>query len=414
MSQNVILVSIDSLRADHCGFMGYEKNTTPTLDGMAKDGLVFENAIAPGPSTPASMPAVFTGEYPIERKTESREVNDTRSRFINHLDRHMTIAEQMSNLGYETAGFTPNPWTCRHFGFDTGFDYFQDFLDDDRSSGIWEQMLKGDGSKSLSVLRLVTSWMQRESTFKPWSSFYDEMIEWTKNADEPYFLWVFLLDPHFPYLPSKEHRSQSRWRTYEANLRLYLDSQKTAYSPRVHEQLVTAYDDAIRYTDDFFAQLNKDLNHDAAIMVHADHGEAFGEYGTYGHQGQLYDPNVKVPLVVSGVESNAVREPVSIRSIPKLVTNIAQEKDPLSITRPSVLTKTGDGSISAIRGEDWSYIENEDGGKLLSHTNGNSVSVEESGLESAAYELLKKRAEAQMEKRRIAQSVPEVYEEGVL
>ncbi|MEF8902078.1 MAG: sulfatase-like hydrolase/transferase, partial [Halovenus sp.] len=62
--RNIVLVSIDSLRADHCGFMGYGKETTPNLDRLAREGVVFENAIAPGPATAQSMPAIFTGLHP--------------------------------------------------------------------------------------------------------------------------------------------------------------------------------------------------------------------------------------------------------------------------------------------------------------------------------------------------------------
>ena len=415
MSRNVVLVSIDSLRADHCGFMGYEKDTTPTLDSMAEDGLVFENAVAPGPATPESMPATFTGHYPIDRQTKAREVAGTTERFQAHLARHETIAEWFSDQGYATAGFTPNPWTCRHFGFDRGFDYFQDFLDQDRSSGIWERMLAGQGSKPLTALRLVSNWSQREATFKPWSSFYDEIVEWTRNAPEPYFLWVFLLDPHFPYLPSNEHRSQSRWRTYEANLRLYLESQTTPYSPRVHEQLVTAYDDAIRYTDDFFQRLRSDLaDDDPAIVIHADHGEAFGEHGTYGHHDQLYDANVKVPLVVSGVPSETVTEPVSVRSIPDIAERVATGSDPTSVARPSVLTRTGDGSMSAVRATDWSYIANGTGGELLSINGGTEQAVEDSASKLTARDVWQFRNEPEREKRRVATAVDTIVEENIL
>jgi len=400
---NILLVSVDSLRADHCGFMGYEKDTTPTLDAMAEEGLMFENAIAPGPSTPASLPATFTGHYPATRMTGSREVPDMTRRFRAHLERHETIAEHLSRLGYNTAGFTSNPWTCRHFGFDSGFDHFQDFLNQDSSSGIWRRILEGKGSQPLAVLRLMSNWMEREAMFKPWAAFYDEIIEWTQNADEPYFLWVFLLDPHFPYLPSDEHRSQSRWRTYEANLRLYLESQTTPYSPRVHEQLVTAYDDAVRYTDDFFKCLREDLEPNGpCIVVHADHGEAFGEHGTYGHHRQLYDSNVRVPLVVSGVRSETVIEPVSIRSIPDLVARLARKDDPASVSKCSVITKSGDGSISAVRGRKWLFI-NENGDKRFFFIKDKGErAVEDDILNTLAQKVLDARAESGREEDRIA------------
>jgi len=415
MNRNIVLVSIDSLRADHCGFMGYEKDTTPTLDEMAEEGIVFKNAVAPGPSTPESLPATFTGQYPIDRESKSREVSDTTRRLQIHLERHETIAEYFSRRGYATAGFTPNPWTSRHFGFDRGFDHFQDFMDQDRASGIWERILAGKGSKPLAALRLLMNWKQREAMFRPWRSFYEDILTWVENCEESYFLWVFLLDPHFPYLPNSAHRSQSRWRTYEANLRLYLESQTTAYPPRVHDQLVTAYDDAIRYTDDFFGQLHDDLADDnPAIVVHADHGEAFAEHSTYGHHAQLYNQNVRVPLLVSGMSAETVAEPVSIRSVPDILKKIAIGSDPTSIAKPSVLTRTDDGSTSAVYGRNWSFINDTDTDEMIVSYDGNERVVTDIELLSFGRGVWETRTEYELEKRRIATAAGTITEKKSL
>ncbi len=414
MSRNIVLVTIDSLRADHCGFMGYEKDTTPNLDAMAEEGLVFENAVAPGPTTPGSLPAVLTGHYPSNQETGPRSVEDVKDRLISHLSRHETVADSLSKREYATAGFTPNPWTSRHFGFESGFDHFEDFMNDDLAGSIWERFLEGEGENSRPVLalQLAVNWMQREGVFKPWTAFYDEVVEWTRTVDEPYFLWVFLLDPHFPYLPGAGCRSQSRWRTYEANLRLYLESQTTRYSQRIHDQLTTAYDDAIRCTDEFFGRLSTDLHDDdPAILVHADHGEAFGEHGTYGHQTQLYEENVRVPLVVSNVQSGTVTEPVSLRCIPDLIPKVADGDDPATVTDPAVLTRTDDGSKFAVYTEGMYYMRDKTDTKVvLSRGNGKQI-IRNETMDSVARKLVNDRKEPELEKRRIASATEDVVGE---
>jgi len=373
MSRNVVFVTIDSLRADHCGFHGYERNTTPTLDRLAEDGISFENAIAPGPTTPESLPAMFTGRYPDREGREGGGANDRQGRIRELIDTSVTIPERFDAMGYETAAFTPNPWTSRYFGFDQGFEYFEDFMDKDRSAGIWERMVSSGGSTAMVATRLLLSWLQRENTFKPWRSFVDEVEDWVDQTESPYFLWLFLLDVHFPYLPANERRTQSRWRTYEADLRLYAEPQDEPYSPRVHDQLVTAYDDALRDTDDCLEWLYEFTDEtETSMVVTADHGEGFGDHGTYGHHDQLYEENVHVPLVVTGGPSDSVTEPISLRTLPRLLTDVANEDWPQvrEKTRPFVGTQTADESRQAIRGTDWKFVRSDDEGELYVLTDG--------------------------------------------
>ncbi|WP_193767745.1 sulfatase [Halorientalis pallida] len=358
---NIVMVTIDSLRADHCGFMGYEKNTTPMLDRMANEGMVFSNAYAPGSRTPHSLPSMFTGEYPDSVLGHVNGMDDTQEDISGHIDRHVTIQDQLSDLGYETAGFTPNPWTSEYFGFGRGFDHYQDFMDEDRSEKIWERMIAGRGSKTIAGVRLLMSWLQRANTFKAWEHFYDNITQWISEANEPYFVWVFLLDVHFPYLPDQKATSQSRWRTYEANLRLYLESQQTPYSNRVHDQLVTAYDDSIRYTDRFLERIASDVQ-DAVIVTTADHGEAFGEHGTYGHHDQLYKQNVHVPLVIWGNgPGETVSAPFSLRLLPELLNTIAIGGDVATVAKDTAGSIASGGDKLRISGKNWRFIQRSDG-----------------------------------------------------
>jgi len=414
VSRNVVLVTVDSLRADHCSFAGYERETTPTLDVMAREGVVFENAVAPGPTTPESMPAVFTGEYP-SRSADGDELTSAQRRIRNHLLTRDTLTEKLSRRGYATGAFTPNPWTSRYFGFDAGFDRFEDFMGEDLSSPIWNRMLESGGSTALAATRLLLSWMQRENVFKPWRAFYDDVVSWAQQAQEPYFLWVFLLDVHFPYLAGSDYRTQSRWRAYEANLRLYLEDQHTPYSDRVHDQLVTAYDDSIRYTDAFFERLRADLD-DAAVVVHGDHGEAFGEHGTYTHQHQLYRENLRVPLVVSGVPSGRVAEPVSLRAVPELITGIAETGSVPDVGETFVTSKTetDDGETVAVEGSRVKYVRNGADGRLFDLDRGEHSELSDDRLESLCRRVLARHDASTREQRAIGESARETAGEAEL
>ena len=347
---NLVLVTVDSLRADHCGFMGYGRDTTPTLDRMANEGLVFENAIAPGPATPESMPAVFTGQYPVERENATgSDLSARRERIRQHMEARDSLPEMLSRRGYRTAAFTPNPFTSRHFSFDQGFDRFQDFMDESNRSRFYEQVFQGFLAESpvSSMARVLLNLWQREEVFKPWESYYEEAIEWVRSGEKPYFLWVFLMDAHNPYMSSPEYRTQSWWREFHANFEFWRQSHETPFSPSIHDRLVTAYDDAVCYSDAFLERLLDDLvDDDPVVAVHGDHGEAFGEHGTYGHEPYLYDENVHVPLVFSGLKDQQVTAPVSLRSLPEILCRISDSLEPVNEDRLYAVTKTHQGGMT--------------------------------------------------------------------
>ncbi|WP_254538274.1 sulfatase [Halomarina litorea] len=378
---DIVLVSVDSLRADHCGFNGYHRNTTPNLDDLAGTGLVFENAVAPGPSTPESMPTVFTGHYPTKpevlRPSGVPDLTARRERIRSHMGARDTLAERLSRAGYETAAFTPNPFTSRQFGFDAGFDHFRDFMDAD-GSALYDRLFEGflAGSSASSMARILRNVWRREEVFKPWETYADEAVAWARDAEGPYFLWVFLMDAHNPYMAGADHRTQSRLATFHANYRFWRESHETPFSPGVHDRLVRAYDDSVRYADAFLAHLLAELTGregraDPTVVVHADHGEAFGEHGTYGHEPYLYEENVRVPLVVADGSGRRVDDPVSLRRLPDLLAALAASegtdalvesmRDPSGPVGPLAVSDTRQGDRTMVRARDVKYVREGDG-----------------------------------------------------
>ncbi|WP_276280672.1 sulfatase [Halorussus caseinilyticus] len=328
MSQNIILVTYDSLRADHCGFMGYDRDTTPALDALADDGLVFENATASGVPTIASMTSVMTGEHSLASpeigfNTEQREQVTSRP----------TIAEVLSDEGYATGALSPNPPASSYFGFDSGFDWFEDFLAEDKGilERAWNRVFQRsiEGGAAATYLRLFRNVVQREEVLRPWEDYYDRIRQWREQAEEPYFLWVLLLEPHHPWLPPKEYRRwSSRWDAYRS-FHHYWEMLNSGWTPdfsaREHRRLLNLYDDSIRYGDEFLARLREDFaDDDPAIVVHADHGEEFGSHERYGHQPYLTEDLTHVPLVVGNADTEGrVERPVELRSLAPTIADLA-------------------------------------------------------------------------------------------
>lgn len=365
MAPNIVLVTVDSLRADYCSFMRDGESTTPTLDTMAAKGTVFENAVASGPSTPESMPAVFTGRDPTERVDPSN-VKEARGRIRRHMRTREALPKQLSSRGYATAGFTPNPYTSRYFGFDAGFDRFEDFSRDGvrTAGGGFLRRLSPD-SDSVQAARMLINLVQREEVFKPWDAYVEDVVAWCDAADTPYFAWVHLMDPHVPYMAPAAYRHLSWWQTFRANVSFWRGDKEGGLNEAVLERLRTAYTDTVRYVDSFLARLRSAVGEATSIVVHADHGEAFGEHETYGHEPYLYEENIHVPLVVSGVPSASVREPVSLRAVPSLLVQLAEgEWDPESLTSTFATSRTADGERVAIRGERIKCIRSPQGVEL--------------------------------------------------
>ena len=400
---NIVLVTIDSLRADYCGYINDHRDATPNLTSMAETGTAYGRAIAPGPSTPESMPATFTGQYPIGGvRGEELDLAQYQERIVRHMQARDPLARRLARHGYTTGAFTPNPFTSRHFGYDRGFDHFQDFMGAERETiGLYERVFDGflDGSTPASIARILLNVWQREEVFKPWESYFDALVDWTSSADRPYFLWVFLMDAHNPYLSPPPYRSQSRLAQFHANYRFWRESHETPFAPAVHDRLVTAYTDAVRYADACLDALETALAPDDPIfVVHGDHGEAFGEHGTYGHEPYLYPENVHVPLVVSGTSQGLIADPVSLRQLPALITDLATGGQPGRCARPYAVTRTEQGDRTAVYTRSAQYVHS---GTVSSTTTGDAGSPK--------IEIALQRSEAfHREKQRIACAAAEV------
>lgn len=281
---DVLLVTIDTLRADHLSAYGYARQTSPNLDRLAAQGALFEVAYAPSPATMPSHASLFTSRYPLAHGVVRNGIplGDTLP----------TLPAMLAEQGYRTAAFVSSYPVSREFGLARGFAHFDDRLDRDR----FAKRRRADGNRLQVTDRLG------EHTV-------DAAIAWwtTQPDDAPRFAWVHLYDPHLPYAAPQP----------------YGDAFRRA-APTPLEQRIDAYDGEILYTDAQLGRLLEASSEDAGArglltVVTADHGEAFGERGWQGHNRSVFEEEVRIPLVVcwpgvvrAGVRSSALAHLVDV------------------------------------------------------------------------------------------------------
>jgi len=367
---DIVTITIDSLRADHCDWQS-DTDLTPNLNDLASESLTFTSAIAPGPRTLSSVPVTHTGDPFAVTNHDTSDYGERVARIRNHVLEFETISETLQDEGYTTLAFTANPWTSADNEFDTGFDQFYEV---GRTGGSIERFFEETPLEK--AVGVFDRWFYNDTWFCTWRTFYDDVIDAMEEVDGPVFTWIFLLDAHNPYIvPRKDRRETSTFEMYSSAIRandlLDRTEGKSHYKTSLQEgtlrTLRGAYRDGVRSVDAFVGQLRAALDGDTMLLVHSDHGESFGEHGTYGHQPVLYEENVHVPLLVyDGDIDHTVDEVVSTVEIPDMTLTFArgEEVDYTEWTTDYAVSRTESDSAIAIRGDRWKYIRTTDGVEL--------------------------------------------------
>jgi arylsulfatase A-like enzyme/Tfp pilus assembly protein PilF len=255
---NIVLITIDTLRADHVGAYGASPGATPALDALASEGLRFENAISPVPLTRPAHASLFTGLYPQE--------HGIRDNLPSKLDSSTpTLATRLEAAGYETAAFVGSFLLGRGSGFERGFGVF------------------GDGSASGTGDRIGAKAERRAEDVAA------EALDYLANARPPFFLWVHFYDPHAPYDPPGEFAGKG----YAGEI---------AYADSHVGRLVTAL-------------RARGLLDSTLLVATADHGEGLGDHGEDEHGVLVYEETLRVPLIAHGpgiAAGRVEREPMSL------------------------------------------------------------------------------------------------------
>jgi arylsulfatase A-like enzyme len=293
---NIVLITVDTLRADRLTPYGYEAIQTPAIAALADDGIVFEKAFADTSWTLPSLSSVMTGKYPTRHRV--RTWNDKLR------PEHDTLAEILKNQGYRTAAIVGSYPLDRYFGLDQGFDHY----DDTMTVGLYE----GDTPPATSPeFAPPTSpeereiWQlnrERHNAYRTDGQVADAAIHWLgENPARPFFLWVHFFGPH-----EKGKRQGLDPEAVEAHIQKQIDRYDSDVAEMDRE--VGRFLDALR-EDPRFAT--------TAIVFHSDHGQSLNEHGLFGHGFDLYDPSVKVPLLVRlpGGDRAGQRVPHIVRNL---------------------------------------------------------------------------------------------------
>ena len=376
--QNIVMVTADSLRADHCGFVDPNSSLTPTIDRLAEEGVSYSEAIAPGPRTPSSVPVLFTGEFMTDDEAWSMaDWQGRQARIGRHMERFTHVSERLQRRGYETATFTTNPWTTRESNFHHGFDDFNEISAD--SPDVDSKHLSDSTLFKLADGSLKTlpgdpgGWSSMKEWFSQWTGYFDLIEDRVASLLEPFFLWIFVLDSHQPYITPRRYREESAaWEMYYSILRYWYGETNDAELPdRAGELIGQAYRDAVRSVDGFVDALTDAVaDYDPATVFFSDHGEALGEHGNFGHEQTLYEENLRVPLFVHNAgATEAVDEQLPLRSLPELLVDLtrtgAESFDPGAHTRQFVVSQTENNATKSVRTSRWKLVDDGDTERLF-------------------------------------------------
>ena len=262
----IILISLDTLRADHLGIYGYHRDTSPHIDAFAKESIVFECAVVQSPWTLPSQMSIMTSLYP-----SSHGVKNRNQRLA---EKHVTLAELLRDGGYQTAAFADGAFMKGLYGFKQGF-------------GIY------DGDQWIGIARILPK-------AKKWLA---------KNKSDPFFLFIHCYDIHDPYTPPPPYNRIFHDFTYTGHFHPSTKNMQAAawkglkLSDEDLHHIKALYDGSIRYTDEkigeFLSYLqDTGLKDNTLIIITSDHGEEFKEHGSFLHWKLYFRPNLHVPLIM--------------------------------------------------------------------------------------------------------------------
>jgi arylsulfatase A-like enzyme len=378
MKRSLVLVTVDCLRADHVGFLGYSRAVTPNLDALAEDSAVFSNAIVAGAPTYFSFPAILASRYPLAL---GRDV-------LGIAPHEPTMATALREAGYATAAFVAgNPYLSRRYGYHQGFDSFQDFLNSAGSGPPPLGTTPGRFSKLNQLIQgvsrqnglLTGAYDELYFWYCQWQSareeipmdtlrrypaanvIVDQAQSWLSGlGEQPFFLWLHLMDPHHPYYPPEESLAALGVPNMTARRARFLNSfwNRGDIGPqrltRYKAQILSLYDAGVYWVDKQLSRLVKALQNsrrwdETVLAVTADHGEAFLEHGDRYHSPtSLPEHLIHVPLLIHARE----------------LTGRRFSQGPFSLVHlaPTLLDAVGVGSPDRFQGRSaWDQIS---GGEL--------------------------------------------------
>lgn len=364
--RNVVLITIDSLRSDHIGFLSDSVDNTSRMDALAADANLATDTMSPSSHTRASVPALLTSQYPHRYFAN----------FFGDVD-FPTLSTYLSDADddFTTAAFHSNPLISRHFGYDEGFDEFYDGLQFVESTRLPETITN--------VYAKLTRLLRR-FPYEPAEAITKRAQSWLSDVREPFFLWVHYMDPHGPYALNRQlgyidkYRSERLW-------------QKAVSSPEEvssteRKKLKAAYRGEVGHTDEHIGDLVDALDtmDETMVVLTGDHGEEFYEHGQYSHTPNLYETVTNVPLIIDMPDAAETVSPPTVPLsgldiVPTILDAFdieprvelagqslipALHGEQLSREHVIVETNLGEDALFGVRTQQWKYIVTDEGREL--------------------------------------------------
>ena len=385
---NVVLIVMDTVRSKSLSVYGNARNTSPQLEVLAEDGVVFDRAYSTSPWTLPSHSTMFTGRYPHELSANWLTPLD---------DKHPTLAEVLADHGYQTAGFVANlSYATYETGLNRGFMHYEDY------PVSWGTILHTSWlTRSMAGQAVKIIGWRPDFPYVLGEEITHRFFQWIDQSESrPFFVFINYMDAHYPYLPpypfNKRFDSGKR-RPDRGN------DDGRSWAPEEHQIELDAYEGAIAYVDKEVGKLiqglqARDLVKNTLIIITSDHGDQFGEYGLIDHANSLYSELLHIPLFMIFPEQLAagvrVATPVSLRDLPATILDLIEfeGESPFPGTSLAPLTRTvvensnfpskvlaevskginrpewlpvSKGDMKAIVFEDFHYIMNGDGSEEI-------------------------------------------------
>ena len=346
---NVLLIVVDTLRADHVSSHGYGRETTPNVDRLAAQGWRFEHAISAAPWTTPSIGALFTSRYP-----SMLGISDVTSAMPRGVP---LLAEVLREAGYATGAVVSHSFCSAEWGFARGFESF------DASNVLGHVGVSSQGVAQRGI----------------------EFLESRAAAEDgrPFFLWLHFFDPHNQYIPHADHPFPNEVgsagrispRTSFRRLRKLAQSM----TPGEVAEVVRYYDSEIAWTDRHIGRVLSRLDRlgwseETLVVLTADHGEELNERGHFGHAYSLSDELLRVPLIlrIPGEAPRVIADPVSLVDVTPTILDRLGIAAPDGLAGRSLLGDTADRTVfaetsrqadlrAAVRG-DWKLVRDIDTG----------------------------------------------------
>lgn len=335
-SKNVILITVDSLRADT--FSKMQDGRLTHLSKLADRGTEFTQAVSNGPNTPSSFPSILTGTHALMYGGYE---------YLN--DRRPFLSTTLRDAGFTTVGYHSNPHLGPNRNYNQGFDVFNDgdedredantlinFVDNNLDSDSWLYSFLRRGWHLLGSTTGMSAYERAESLT-------DNALMWLDKWDgDRFFLWLHYMDVHYPFQPPTQfleetgHKGMSSRRVASLNDKMH--ENPSALSPPDVEDLQALYRGELKYVDHNVGRLlealdTSSIRDDTMIIFTSDHGESFGEHNRWGHHSLMYEELMQVPLIVDDTS----QRPKKVDKQVSLIDLFPTICDSTNVTKPNQL-----------------------------------------------------------------------------